>query len=87
MEKKCSNKIETLKAIEFSMKNKQELQKHKICGCYSCTEIYTPQEIIEFVDNDQTALCPKCHIDSVLPDNIGFPITKENLEILRRIYF
>ena len=79
--------IENFKAPEHSIDNKSKLYKSKIVGCYQCCEIYSPQEIQDYVDNNQTALCSKCGIDSVLPDSIGFPITRQNLEILKAIYF
>ena len=37
------------------------------CGCFYCLQTFAPSEIIKWVDKGQTALCPKCGIDSVLP--------------------
>ncbi|MCB0696502.1 MAG: hypothetical protein KDC07_04010 [Chitinophagaceae bacterium] len=36
---------------------------------------YNPIEIKEWTDNNNTAICPYCDIDAVLPDNKNFPIT------------
>lgn len=49
-----------------SFKARPELEKALVCGCYYCTQIYSPQEIKEWVDNQQTAICPKCGIDAVV---------------------
>lgn len=38
-------------------------------GCYYCAEVYVLAEhpIQEWVDGKQTALCPVCGIDAVIP--------------------
>lgn len=36
-------------------------------GCFYCITIYGSSEIKEWIDGGQTALCPHCGIDSVLP--------------------
>jgi hypothetical protein len=37
------------------------------CGCFYCLRTFAPSEITQWIDKGQTALCPKCRIDSVLP--------------------
>jgi len=37
-----------------------------MCGCYYCKQIFEPCEIKIWVDNYQTAICPKCDIDAVM---------------------
>ena len=56
---------------------------HKEAGCFYCMKIFHPSEIKEWTDNEQTAFCPKCHIDAVLPQTIAFPLSKP---FLRRMY-
>lgn len=53
--------------IMKSFKNKEELLKYGDCGCYYCISQYKVEEITDYIDNGQTAVCPKCGIDSVLP--------------------
>ena len=36
------------------------------CGCYNCLETYDVSEIKEWTDMSETAICPKCNVDSVL---------------------
>jgi hypothetical protein len=60
--------------------NREDLQASDICGCFHCCEIYSPSEIEDWIDNDDTAMCPKCHIDSVIASKSGFSITKEFLQ-------
>ena len=79
--------IELKKAHKSSTKNREELTKAKRCGCFHCNEIFTPIEIKKWVDNDQTAICPKCGIDSVIPENDEIQITNDLLGCLYLEYF
>lgn len=40
------------------------------CSCFYCESVYSPQEIVRWCDEGQTAICPKCGIDSVLPGEV-----------------
>ena len=44
------------------------------CGCFYCLEVFAPSAIVDWVDNETTALCPKCGIDSVIGEKSGFPV-------------
>lgn len=46
-----------------------------VCGCFYCLAVYSPSAITEWTDYDDSALCPKCGIDSVLAEDSGYPIT------------
>jgi len=37
------------------------------CGCYFCFRLFNGASIEEWIDDDKTALCPYCGIDSVIP--------------------
>jgi hypothetical protein len=37
--------------------------------------MFPPTEIKEWCDDGNTAICPRCGIDSVIGDASGFPIT------------
>jgi hypothetical protein len=55
-------------------------------------ERFQPNEITEWCDEDsmgagQTALCPRCGIDSVIGSASGFPLTPEFLEAMNRRWF
>jgi hypothetical protein len=58
-----------------------------LCGCFYCLSMFPPSAIEELMEEDahgvgQTALCPGCGIDAVLPSVPGRPIT---YELLRRL--
>jgi len=44
-------------------------------------------DISEWIDDGQTALCPKCEIDSVIGTASGFPITHEFLMRMHEHWF
>lgn len=74
-------------ASKASSKSKEVLSKAKLAGCFHCTEIFPVSEIVEWVDDKDTALCPKCGVDSVLGDNQGYPLNKQSLEFIYKDRF
>jgi hypothetical protein len=40
-------------------------------------------DILEWTDDDQTALCPNCGIDSVIGDKTDYPVT--DLDFLKQM--
>lgn len=74
-------------ASKYSVFNMVEIRKSKMVGCYYCLEIYKSSEIQESVDEGETAICPKCGIDSVLPETSPFLINDETLKNLNKIWF
>jgi hypothetical protein len=61
-----------------AMRNKTNIALAQQCGCYSCLKVYPSNEIKEWTDHSETALCPYCHVDAVLPGVID---TKELQQI------
>ena len=59
------------RAHKFSSNHRHLLENSAVCGCFHCGEMFTSDEITSWIDNDQTALCPVCGIDSILPSNTG----------------
>lgn len=74
-------------AHEHSINHRTELLASDWCGCFYCKAVYSPDEITEWTDDDQTALCAKCGIDSVIGSQSGFPITSEFLAAMKRYWF
>jgi hypothetical protein len=54
--------------------HKEEILSGKLCGCFYCGETFSPTEINEWIDENnnrgETAICPKCGIDSVLSSKL-----------------
>lgn len=68
----------------WSINNRTLVESSKICGCYHCGAIFTPDCIIGYCDEkNSTVLCPRCGIDTVLGDMTGIPM---NVEVLMKIH-
>ena len=79
-------------AHKRSAKHRAEIEASSGCGCFYCKNTFAPGEIVEWTDTDnagvgQTALCPRCGIDSVIGDRSGFPITPEFLATMHKAWF
>ena len=55
-------------AHKHSSRHRDHVERSKMCGCFYCKQTFPPSEINRWVDDEQTALCPKCGIDSVIGD-------------------
>ena len=77
-----------LKTLHKESSNHREvLNKRLLCGCFFCCKTYHPSEIKEWTDAQQTALCPKCGVDSVIPLAVGGPDNKTILEEMFEYWF
>lgn len=74
-------------AHKFASLHREQVESSSFCGCFYCLEIFHPREIIEWVDEGKTALCPKCGIDSVIGSNSGVPLTNEFLNQMHKYWF
>ncbi|QFT89779.1 hypothetical protein FIU87_14040 [Bacillus sp. THAF10] len=79
------NKI--IMAHQYSSHHRKTMEFSNLCGCFFCTEIYHPSAIEEWIDNGQTALCPKCGIDAVIAESVEFPISEEFLIKMKEYWF
>ena len=59
--------------------HKEEIKRSTFCGCYCCCKIYHSNDIKEWCDNGNTAICPQCGVDAVIGDKSGLPITVDFL--------
>jgi hypothetical protein len=55
--------------------NRPELDASDVAGCFYCLEVFEPETVVEWVDSDDTAICPKCGIDSVIGSASGYPVS------------
>jgi NAD-dependent SIR2 family protein deacetylase len=66
--------------------NKKYILESIKCGCFHCEEIFHSNMVVDYID-DKTAQCPKCGIDSVIPEIDNIKITSEMLNNLYIKYF
>ena len=76
-----------IEAHKYCTRNKENLQKDTICGCFYCLEIFSPKEIEMWLNREDTALCPYCCVDSIIGESSGYPITKEFLKKMNEYWF
>lgn len=76
-------------AHKLSSENREEILKSNQVGCFYCGAIYAAKEIDDYVGDmeDETALCARCGMDSVIGDASGFKLSREFLEAMHSHYF
>lgn len=77
--------------------NREQLGRVQRAGCFYCCQMFSPSEITDWVDGRQvetgstadgiTALCPRCGIDSVIPDTPGVNLDADRLQQMRAHWF
>lgn len=53
-------------AHKHSTKHRAEIEASSRCACFFCFRTFPSSEIKAWIDGMQTALCPRCGVDSVL---------------------
>jgi hypothetical protein len=53
-------------AHKHASQNRVELQASARCACFFCFRTFPSASITAWIDSSQTALCPKCGVDSVI---------------------
>ena len=74
-------------AHKHSSQHRAELEASEVCGCFYCMSTFPLTEITVWIDDGQTALCPRCPVDAVLGSASSLPITREFLERMHERWF
>lgn len=76
-------------AHQYATGNEELVVRSSLCGCFSCEEIFPPDEIEDWTDDKKgrTAICPHCYIDAVLPDSGPYHVTYAFLKKMNRRWF
>lgn len=74
-------------AHRHSSVHRAEVLASESCACFFCLRSFVPGEITEWVDDGETALCPRCGIDAVLGSASGHPLTPELLRAMHAAWF
>ena len=53
-------------AQTYASQHRIAVQASESCACFSCFARFAPAQIVKWIDESQTALCPTCGLDSVL---------------------
>ena len=74
-------------ALKHTINHRTELDESAHCGCFFCFRTFSSVEIKIWIDKEQTALCPRCGIDSVIGTASGFQIDDRFLRMLNTYRF
>lgn len=72
-------------AHEWASLHRDDVAESEICGCFECLSLFGPHEIKQWIDLGRTALCPRCGVDTVIPDSCGF-LSATLLELMNEIW-
>ena len=63
-----TNKLSDLcvAAHKHSSRHRAEIEASTRCACFFCFRTYPSTDIKAWIDANQTALCPRCGVDSVI---------------------
>lgn len=53
-------------AHKHSSRHRAEIEMSARCGCFFCFRTFPSTDIKAWTDANQTALCPRCGVDSVI---------------------
>ena len=80
-----------IRANRHSSRHRTEVLASISCGCFYCCEVFPPSDIEDWTDEwegiGQTALCPRCGIDSVIGSESGYPITRDFMAAMKARWF
>jgi hypothetical protein len=71
----------TLESLHSLCRNHRHLlEVAPIVGCFHCKQVFPPTEIEDWLDEGTgTAFCPRCGIDSVIPQTPSITIDEQLL--------
>lgn len=80
--------VSRLEAIwQFCSHHQSLIQRSTVCGCFYCRKIFTPDKITVWLNDESTAMCPYCGIDSVLPEVPLYTLNDELLAQMHEYWF
>lgn len=78
----------------YTYENRKLLKRYKDCTCLYCGYNFKYTEVNSWVkdNNELTAICPKCGIDSVVPTHVKnnveeYTLTEEIRLKIKKLYF
>jgi hypothetical protein len=74
-------------AHKHASRHREEVLASDICGCFYCQSTFRPSDIETWVDKGQTALCPRCGIDSVIGSAAGYSLSGGFLAVMYDYWF
>lgn len=63
------------------------LTASKICGCFWCLSVFGHSEIRQWIQQNNTALCPRCDTEAVIGDVSCPGLNRKTLEAMHKRWF
>ncbi len=80
-------KLKLEKIHAYSSNNRDLIENSEKCYCFHCKKIIESKEITNYLVDENTALCPYCFVDAIIPDNIDEDINEELIEDMNKYWF
>jgi len=74
-------------ALKHAARHRDELVKSSHCACFFCFCTFSSSQIYQWVDDKQTALCPRCGINAVIGTASGLTVNRRFLRKLNELMF
>lgn len=71
----------------YSSYNRTLIEKSNKCYCFYCAKTMNSKEIVSYVEDGDTAVCPYCGVDSIIPDNVDKNIDDAVLNDMQKYWF
>lgn len=79
------NRLEKLHT--YSSNNKRLIEKSSKCYCFHCKREMSSKEVTTYLSNEETALCPYCGIDAIIPDAINDELNDDIIDEMNKYWF
>ena len=80
-------KAAIINAHTLSSYHREGLATVQKCGCFYCLEIFLSNEIEDWTDSGNTALCPHCGIDAVITEAQEQLLDRKFLSAMHNYWF
>lgn len=81
------NKEQIETAYAHTIRNRAEIRQSRNCCCIDCRHIFPAGEVVDWIDDGQTAMCPYCDTDAVIGDASLYQLTEDFINTLHNEYF
>ena len=72
----------------YCSNNKEEINLFDKCYCFYCGKVFDSNEINEYIgEYFDTALCPNCNIDAIIPDSIDEELNENIINEMNKYWF
>lgn len=71
----------------YSSHNKSQIAAANTCYCFYCKRRISKDDIKDYTDDGQTAICPACGVDAIIPDSIEEPLDDAVISEMNEYWF